>query len=198
MKNGMIAMALAMEELADGQTRIEDEHVFYARIESLDLLAKLASGYEDQEQYEMKSFGAVKSIEPIAAFRVRKTIVSAHVQFALTLKIKQAATGARSETTVDIPEDFFNQFKSVAYRGMSKRRYFLTVPGRPEQWEVDVFGMGEGKYANWVKVDFEFAEGQPRELPNIPDIFLDVVHGNSTSSEEQTFIRSLYEDVFMK
>ena len=198
MKNGMIAMALAMEEIADGQTHIEDEHVFYARIESMDLLAKLAEGFEDQEQYEMKSFGTAKSLEPIASFRVRKTLISAHVQFALTLKIKQPGTTARSETTVDVPEDFFNQFKSVAYRGMNKRRYFLSVPGRPEKWEIDVFGMGDGKYANWVKVDFEFAEGQPRELPPIPDIFQDVIHGNTENGDEQAFVRSLYEDVFMK
>jgi len=197
MKNiGIIALSdlektLALEEEQLGKTSIEDERCFYAKMEDAAILQK-AVGRERQEQWELKQFADDHSTR-VGRIRVRK-VGASNPEYFITSKIP--AERGEEETTDKISEDFFNAFKKMSSCGMIKTRYYFDVPGRPEKWEVDVFETNEGKICNYVKMDFEFAEGQPREVPGLPEGFSNPISAKTTDPQQKAFIQQLYDQVF--
>lgn len=185
-------LMLAQEEQANGVTQVENEIALYARMMDQDLL-KHASGQEEQEQWELKvrdSFG-----KQLGRIRVRK-IFGQIPQFIQTVKIKNE-DGHQDETSFEITEDVFNQIKKLCDVGMHKVRYYFDVEGRPEKWEVDTFTDADGKMSDFVKIDFEFAEGQSHELPKLPLGFINVIRGDTTIASEREIIQRLYNEVFL-
>ncbi len=181
----------AQEELASGQTQVEDEVTLYARMMDQSLL-KHASSSEEQEQWEVKikdTFGKV-----LGRIRVRKTYVTP-IQYVQTVKIKNSE-GSQDETSFEVTADVFEQFKKLSDTGMHKTRYFFDVEGRPEKWEVDTFKTADGSLSDHVKIDFEFAEGQPRTLPPLPLGFTNVIRGDTTVEGDRAVIQRLYDEVF--
>jgi CYTH domain-containing protein len=190
-----ILMATALEELANGDTVIEDELVFYARLESLGAL-KNALAVESHEQWEIKCYGNVKSIEPMGCIRVRKTTIGEQVEYVQTVKTKRP-DGAKNETGFAVTESVFDQFKLLATSGMIKKRYTIDIPGRQEKWEVDVFQLKDGRSANWVKIDLEWKQAPDRTIPELPQGFEDVILPSDRSEETREFINTLYKEVFL-
>lgn len=183
---------LALEEEQLGKTVVEDERCFYAKMESPDVL-RSAVGREQQEQWELKQFAEGRQ-ERVGRIRVRKVGIATPEYF-ITSKIPNPE-GAEEETTDKISEDFFNSIKKMSTRGMIKTRYLFDVPGRPEKWEVDVFQTNEGKLCNFVKMDFEFGDGQDKTVPPPPDGFINLISAKTNVPEQREFIKQLYDQVF--
>lgn len=185
---------ITFEERDDGKTGIEVERTFYARMENLEPLKK-ASHVEHQEQWQVKIPKTETSING-GRLRVRKTTEegSGETSYVMTMKIK--AENGEQETPTPVSKDFFEQFKSLSQEGMIKTRYDFAIPDREEIWEVDVFYLPNGKKANWVKIDFEF-KSDNKEIPPLPEGFVDAISGQSTDEEDQKFIRKLYDELFL-
>lgn len=187
---------LALEDDTSGNTQIEKELTFYARIESIAPLMAAAESIVSQDQFQvfMKASGDKKP----ARLRVRATKEhdKTEVEFTQTLKVPRAS-GGDDETTILISEDFFNEFKKMADSHMEKDRYVIMIPDRVEKWEVDVFYTEDGKPYNWVKVDFEF-KSDNSDVPQLPDYLEEVIDGRTTDPKERAFIDELYEKVFLK
>lgn len=188
----MKKMILALEEEATGKTVIEQELVYYARLESLDTL-KAASGSEEQEQWEIRIPKTEKNLSS-GRMRVRKTTKDGNTEYVITTKIKRE-DGHEMETSVPSTEDAFTQFKLLSDAGMKKTRYFFPVEGRKEQFEVDVFPLADGKTSNWVKIDFEIIDDST--VAPLPEGFLDAISSKSPEKEDKDFIWNLYEKVIL-
>ena len=191
-------MQLSLEEDSSGKTNIEDEKVFYARISSFDVLSK-ADDKEEQEQYLIHVPKSENNLTG-GRLRVRATTNSEGVtEYVQTIKIKTPTH--ENETSFLVTKDVFDQFVLMASSGMKKTRYFYNIPGRKEKWEVDVFKLQEGelkgKTANWCKIDFEFVDPENRDVPPLPEGFLDCIAGDTTDPEDKEFIGSLYEHIFL-
>lgn len=204
--NGMIAHVLALEEIADGTTKVEDEVVLYACVKDMSVLSK-AESFEDQEQWEIKIWPTSWPRLPNAykqhrgCVRVRKTVADGKTQYVQTIKSRKDDSNAKDETSFEVTEDVFDQIKQLSSSGMIKRRYIFPIEGRPEKFEVDVFPLPDGKLANWVKIDLEWAPKSAqflRVIPPLPEGFTDVINGNTKEPEEQEFIQKLYNEVFLK
>lgn len=203
---GMIANVLALEEIADGTTKIEDEVVLYACVKDMSVLSK-AESFEDQEQWEIKvmptSWPRIPDAHKrdLGCVRVRKTTADGKTQYVQTIKIRRKGSNAKDETSFEVTEDVFEQIKQLSSSGMIKRRYIFPIEGRPEKFEVDVFPLPDGKMANWVKIDLEWAPKSAqflRVVPPLPEGFSDVINGGTQDPEEQAFIQKLYSDVFLR
>ena len=188
-------ITLGLEEAATGETTIETEKVFYASIDSANVLLA-ADDVEHQEQYQV--FIPKTDLNKQAGrLRVRATTKKDGVPvYVLTFKTK-ASSGGDHETSQVISEDVFQQVKLIASNGMIKDRYFFNISDRSEKWEVDVFKMSDGKVANWCKIDYEFIGKIYRDIPPFPKGFSDVIPGDTTDPEEKAFISELYEKIFL-
>jgi hypothetical protein len=188
--------AVALEDDTTGKTVQEKEKCFYARVESILSFTEQAVSYEDQVQFMLR-LAPMKYDDyfKLPRLRVRSTLYQGEteIEYTQTLKIRNP-TGAEDETTSLISKDFFDQFKSVADGAMAKRRYVLEIEGREEVWQIDVGSDAAGKAYNWVKIDYEFKSD--KELPALPEYFLDVIDGATTDPEEKKFIKELYDTVF--
>jgi hypothetical protein len=156
-------------EKGDSVQKLETEIVIYSKIGEPARLQECKSK-EDHIQLET-------TFENGTRCRVRKvTKEDAKPQFIFTFKVptgKNEETGldANSEYSVDVDEDFFTGFMSVASRKLVKTRYnFLSenvtmtlkegdndkdivIPNI--EYEVDVYQKADGSTSEWCKIDVE-------------------------------------------
>jgi hypothetical protein len=197
---------LAFEEDAGGTTVGEKELVFYARLENLDAL-KTATGSEEQEQWQVKIYknghASSPGAQPDGRIRVRRTRYrDGQCNYVQTIKIPQKGSvmghTKMDETSFEVTEDVFNQFRRLATDGMRKTRYFFTVTderGQPTSLEVDVFPLTNGKTANWCKIDYEYSGGAAG-TPTFPPGFVDIIRGDTKDPHDRDFIMKLYSEIF--
>lgn len=188
-----MSLNISTEEEATGTTAVEKEKVFYARIESMEPLSNYAATSELQEQWQLRIPKTDNNLSE-GRIRVRATTTVSGIQYVQTIKIP--TTNGQDETSFEVTQSVFEQFKKLSNDGMIKRRYFIPIEGREEKWEVDVFNLPNGKTANWVKIDFEFKSETIVEPPRVPEFFIDVIPGSTQDPEEREFISTLYSDVF--
>jgi hypothetical protein len=147
----------------------EQEVEILARISNPDGMAQ-AFAIEKQIQAQIRT--------KLGAIRVRKTTTFAEsgeenddAKYVLTTKFKENVDGIKSntETDVDINEDIFKQFLSVAETYMNKTRYKfrvekleVTVGETVHQldtkdliFEVDTFVKADGSMSHYCKIDLE-------------------------------------------
>ena len=194
---------IALEDDTSGNTEIEKELVFYARIESIAPLMAAAESIESQNQFQLRihASGAADATKlPRLRVRATKQHDQTEIVYTQTLKVP-VGSGKKDgdrETTIIISEDFFNEFKLMADSHMTKDRYTIKIEGQPEKWEVDVFYNEEsGRAYNWVKCDYEF-KSKDANIPALPDYMTDIIAGTTTDPKERAFIDELYEKVFLK
>lgn len=171
---------------ADGKERIEDELVAFAELSDPSIL-KQAQASCEQEQWQ---FRIVRN-DACLIFRVRKALwdtAESPTQYILTIKSPLDANGKRSETELEITNDIFELFKSVAERGMIKTRYCFDVIGRPGKLEVDVF-----ENTKMVKIDYELSPGEERTFPDLPVEFTNVIYQSTSDAHEKAAIDAFYK-----
>jgi len=191
--------SLALEDDTSGNTQVEKELTFYARIESIAPLMAAAESIVSQEQFQVRIHkDGVTDTKKLPRLRVRATKEhdKTEVEYSLTLKVP-VGNGSDNETTTIISKDYFDSFKTIATSGMEKDRYTIAIPNMEEKWEVDVFYNAENKAFNWIKLDYEL-KSNDTTIPALPDYFTEVIDGRTTDPKERAFIDELYEKVFLK
>jgi CYTH domain-containing protein len=171
---------------ADGKEKIEDELVAFAELSDPSILKQAQSSCK-QEQWQ---FRIVRN-DSCLIFRVRKALwdtAESPTQYILTIKSPLDASGKRSETELEVTNDIFELFKSVAERGMIKTRYCFDVIGRPGKLEVDVF-----EDTKMVKIDYELSPGEDRTFPELPAEFTNVIYQSTSDSNERATIEAFYK-----
>ena len=190
--------SLALEDDTSGNTQVEKELTFYARIESIAPLMAAAESIVSQEQFQVRIHkDGVTDTKKLPRLRVRATKEhdKTEVEYSLTLKVP-VGNGSDNETTTIISKDYFDSFKTIATSGMEKDRYTIAIPNMEEKWEVDVFYTEDGKPYNYIKLDYEIKSNL--DIPAPPDYMFDIIDGRTTDPKERAFIDELYEKVFLK
>lgn len=141
---------ISLENLStDGTQQREIEHTFYAQIEDLDAIKKLAKRVEKHEQW----------LIPVEAKTQNKGKMRIRMidnqRALLATKITPTTGEGVIEVEQDITKDMFENIRKLAVEGYYKTRYTLAtnIPGL--FWEVDVFLGNGGMEHSWVKVDLE-------------------------------------------
>lgn len=185
------------EEAATGINNLEQEYVFYAKLDDQRYL-KDATSVEDQEQWEIR-IDKKEDTFSACRMRIRKTSYpnepARAVEYTYTVKTKNTK-GGEDEVTTPSSADTFEAFKRASARGMRKRRYVLPINGYKAVWEIDTYEK-DGKPQPWCKIDFELVKGDSEVVPNLPTGFSSILEGNDSKEETQTAIRKLYDDVFL-
>lgn len=178
---------LAATEALDGKTAVEREKVFYCQIADFAELEK-ADSWEKQEQWEIRPKETNAGV-----VRVRRTSAGE-----ISLATKVFDGDVRQETEIEISEDIFNGFRSIAPGGMIKTRYNFKIPNTEFKWEIDVYNNADGSPCEWCKVDLE-CDSLDMENPPFPITFTKVISGNraAITPEERSFIETLFSTKFI-
>lgn len=187
-------LSLALEDIADGKIRDEEELVYYCKITDFKQLEKAASK-EFQEQWEIK-VPRSDSNTGSGCVRVRCT-GEENKEYTLTAKVHTKQADKRLENTIESTEDMFNLFAVLASSGMRKMRYNFPVEGTKLVFEVDIYFKDDGSMAEYCKVDLELVE-KVSKIPELPLKFDSVLlQGVDNTDTEKAFIRGLYDTVFL-
>lgn len=189
---------LSIEDIADGKTHVEREHVFYGYLKDFTQLSKAASK-EKQEQWEIKLPKTENNIGS-GGVRVRRTEIDGNVEYTLTAKVRTEDEDAKLEATCQASEDLFNLFAMLAQSGMRKVRYnFPTknTAGDDIVFEVDVFILDSGEFSPWCKIDVEVPD-ENTQIPVFPLQFDKLIkQGSENTDSERSLIRGLYDEIFL-
>lgn len=189
-------------EMTDGKVSHEIEHMFYALVESPEVLLK-ATCVEIQEQWGLWTDKTDKNAGS-GSNRVRKTITKpitngefdndkSTTQYVMTTKLKRL-DGSSLEIPLESSEDGLKAFRMLAESGMIKHRYRFPIEGTELCWEVDMFiEPGESiystKYIGWAKIDLEIPS-MDYPIPDLPKGFSGRFNAaEENPSDEQLEIR---------
>lgn len=178
---------ISTEDVQPTQTVQEHELVFYGTIDSLEQL-KQAFKAERHAQYEKKLDNG--------RIRVRSIEDNSGKRFELTLKRKDPTKDGVLESTTEIDERFFNEFRLCCEEGMIKDRFLFKTETEGIFWEVDVFKDPEGNYYRWCKIDLEL-DGQQIDVKAFPISLSNVIVQHKATDEEKKAISVLYEKYFL-
>lgn len=168
MKFHRLFESLALEDETNVTTQQQETEItLYAKINNFEGL-KHAKSSEEQIQVEAR-LGEANHC------RVRKTIVGETTSYQFMFKVKNGShstqVDSRREYPVDVNEEFFNGFLSIADKVQDKVRYFfdsetITLSYKEQEenreitipdivYEVDVFKKPDGTFSNYCKIDIE-------------------------------------------
>jgi hypothetical protein len=196
-------MRMALEEASNGVANREIEKVYYVKFENTDFLKGI--GYEHQEQWSIK-LPKTEHNSASGDIRIRATYQAGQRglwEYVLTTKTIAKSGGGKIEVAIPTTKDNFEQFKTLAERGMRKDRYTIPIEGTSLKWEIDLFLLpdsqfGENKYWPWAKVDIE-CDSLSTVIPEFPYPNLQIITEpyGSRSTEEETLVTGLYSNEFV-
>lgn len=187
----------ALEELDDGKTRIEKEHVFYGRITDFDVL-KNATKVIPQEQWDVKvpktSYNLASGQIRVRKFQEGK---DGTPEYVFVIKSKLDA-GGRLENTLPASAEAFEIFRNLSDQGMIKHRYEFPNPNGGKPWEVDVFLKPDGSYYNYCKIDLE-VDDMNAPLPALPIPLDEVIkeEGPKLPAEQRAIVTKWFDQYFL-
>jgi hypothetical protein len=193
-------LKVALEERSDGAAVIEDEIVYYARVD----IKKLPTTplREHQEQWTIK-IGHTDDNAGRGDIRVRKTDYYdagdlGRSEFVLTTKVRLDGQKAH-EVPIPSTEDQFTHFKTLAESGMIKDRLTYKIDGTDMAWEVDLFVNPKGGFYPWVKIDLEKSEQFNGQVPDLPFETIEIIKGQNGKRlpAEEAKVRELYDTMFL-
>lgn len=150
---------IAMEAHLDAKPHIEREITAYIKLKDLYDVTSIADSQETHEQWQIP----MKSKKAKARIRLTDSVEYSH-----TIKEDNGRPFENIETEQKIQGTFFEVLRrSVAVNGYLKTRYNIKIEGGDRKWEVDVFKKINGEPSLWVKLDYEFGEGET-QMPEIP------------------------------
>lgn len=197
--NSLLGNSVALEEASAGQTEQEIEHTLHGKICDPSHLQQ-AHSWEDHEQWEL-DLPANPQTGAKGRMRVRKTTLpDGSVKYVQTTKIRANAEDrsvGEQETSIEVTEDVYNQFRDLASHGMLKRRYMFPIEGRDKPWEIDVFPKEDGSWHEDAKVDLE-VPSLDAPLPQLPITMSNLVTKpyGQRSPEEEAYVSDLYKTKF--
>ena len=157
---------IAMEAHLDAVPRIEREITAYVLLKDLYDVTSIADSQETHEQWQLLTNSKKGQM------RIRLTD---GVEYSLTTKENTGKEMETLETEARIEGSFFEVLKrSYAKNGYLKTRYNIKIEGTDRKWEVDVFKQHNGEPSLWVKLDYEFGEGETK-LPEIPFDYEEII-----------------------
>lgn len=189
-------MNVAMEdEQTDGKTRIEREHVWYARIADFEEL-KRATEMIKQDQWQIRCPKTSMNLAK-GNLRVRKNVYHDNrVEYVLTLKIFKSGDD-RLESNLEATEDSFEVFRMLSEHGMIKHRYIFPVEGTETKFEIDVFLKPDGTYHNICKIDYE-VDDMHATIPQFPISLHDVIkEDQNVDTATRATITGYYDQYFI-
>ena len=197
MSGGKFLRKLGVEEHSDGKAFKEPELVFYCCINDFTVLEEAKATMESHEQWELKVHPSEKRFAE-GRIRIRKTTKDEQVDFVQTTKTK--LQGIDISVPIPISEDGFRQFQYICESGMIKDRYVFPIASTGLNWEVDMYPIrnskGKTKYNEWCRIELEnYKPGSP--IPPLPFSVIKVIPGTTTNTDEQAFIRDLFDKVFL-
>lgn len=165
MKIGSI-FATAMEAHLDGVPHIENEITAYAKLKDLYDVTSIASRSETHEQWQI----------PLASKKAKARIrLTDGVEYSHTIKEKTNHEGVSIESEERISKSFFEVMKrSLGENGYLKTRHVIEIDNSDRIWEIDVFKKYSGEPSLWIKLDYEFGDGETK-LPEIPFDYDDII-----------------------
>lgn len=180
--------ALAMEGILDGKPRIEREITCYVKLKDLYDVTSIAKDSETHEQWRLKMDSKK------ASMRIRLTD---DVEYSLTVKEKTNNVFETIETEQKIERSFFEVLRRVlAFDGYLKTRYNIPIEGTDRKWEVDVFKTYAGTPSLWIKLDYEFNEGESK-MPEIPFDYVEIIIPDIEEGRDKEVDR-LWKEEWMK
>ena len=186
---------LSLEEITDGQQRVEKELCFVARIVDFSHLQK-ADIVEKQD--ELALFLTPEGSDQMARMRIRRSTIEGQVTDVLTFKVRNKDEPYAKESSVDAPEGLYDVFALLpGVKQTVKTRYsFHTGLPTGELWEIDVFPNKEGNLSSWCKIDYEFKGSDKVPLPPFPQGLTDIVSAKTNNKEEREHVDNLFKNVF--
>lgn len=176
--------ALVMEGHLDGAPHLEREMTAYVKLRDLYDITSIAERSETHEQWQ------ILTDSKKAKARIRLTD---GVEYSHTIKEKTKQDGASIESEEKISKSFFEVMRrSLAKNGYLKTRYVIEIINSDRVWEVDVFKKHNGEPSLWVKLDYEFGEGET-ELPEIPFDYDEIIIADAEEGREDE-ISKLWEE----
>lgn len=157
---------IAMEAHLDAIPHIEKEVTAYVLLKDLYDVTSIADSSETHEQWQL----TVDS--KTASARIRLTD---GVEYSHTVKEKTDRPFESIETEQEIEKTFFEVMRrNFGKNGYLKTRHNINIEGTDRKWEVDVFKKENGEPSLWVKLDYEFGEGETK-MPEIPFDYADII-----------------------
>jgi len=194
------------DHAASGQIGQEIEYLFFFKLSDLSQLLK-APKIVEQEQYELilpKAEGSTQQ----GFLRVRSERLKGanDTIYTLTLKVAEDGVRGRKEAPQEISQDFYELYKGLCAKGMTKTRFYFPIEGGEGKgpdgsdlvWEVDVFADPTTEGAcPWVKVDLEVS-APLEEIPAFPLSYTKKITNqwDQRTEAEQAFIKSLWDQVY--
>ena len=162
--NSMFAMA--MEAHLDGVPHIENELTAYVKLKDLYDVTSIASHTETHEQWQI----------PMESKKAKARIrLTDGVEYSHTIKENTKHDGVSVESEGEITKSFFEVMRrSLAKNGYLKTRHVIEIENSDRVWEIDVFKKYNGEPSLWVKLDYEFGDGETK-LPEIPFDYDDII-----------------------
>ena len=180
--------ALAMEGMLDGKPHIEREITCYVKLKDLYDVTSIAKDSETHEQWRLKMDSKK------ASMRIRLTD---DVEYSLTAKEKTNNVFETIETEQKIERSFFEVLRRVfAFDGYLKTRYNIPIEDTDRKWEVDVFKTYAGTPSLWIKLDYEFSEGESK-MPEIPFDYTEIIIPDIEEGRDKEVDR-LWKEEWMK
>ncbi len=180
--------ALVMEGIVDGRPHIEREITCYVKLRDLYDVTSIAKEQETHEQWRIMTSSKKGSI------RIRLTD---DVEYTLTTKEKTKIQFETIETEQKIEKQFFEVLKrAYAFDGYLKIRYNIPIEGSNRKWEVDVFKTYSGTPSLWIKLDYEFNNGES-QMPEIPFDYEELIIPEIEEGRDEEVDR-LWKEEWMK
>lgn len=157
---------IAMEAHLDAVPHIEREVTAYVLLKDLYDITSIADSSETHEQWQI----------PLDSDKAKARIrLTDGVEYSFTIKEKNGRPFESIETEDEIKAGMFDVMKrSCAINGYLKTRYNIKIENTDRKWEVDVFKKYNGEPSLWIKLDYEFDEGETK-LPEIPFPYEDII-----------------------
>lgn len=179
---------IAMEAHLDAVPHIEREVTAYVLLKDLYDVTSIADSSETHEQWQV----AIESKDARARMRLTDG-----VEYSLTIKEKTNRPFESVETEQEIKKGFFEVLKrTCASNGYLKTRYNIKIENSNRKWEIDVFKKYNGEPSLWIKLDYEFGEGEIK-MPEIPFDYSDIILPDIEEGREQE-IDDLWNDEWAK
>lgn len=198
---------IALEEVADGKSNKEIEHVFYGRITDFSVLERATGDIEEHEQWELK-IPKTNENATRGGIRIRRTYIvggRGTDQYVLTTKTYPDGSDTALELPVPTTRENFLQFQALSSRGMIKHRYPFKVEGTDLVFEVDMFlkpgsKMLDKDYFEWCKIDLEVTD-RSAKIPPLPFELADMIPPKALgphTQQQSDQIKQLYETMFIR
>jgi hypothetical protein len=157
----------------------EVEHVFYGKVADANQLIELAKQPFCtkilQEQFQVKLDLGKMSDKMSKTVRVRR--VNGEKTVLISKTWVEGQDGMHESKPIEVGDEIFEFFRSLAGEGINKMRYVIQPEGWPRKLEFDLFLDEKGQPTGYGKFDYE-VKTEDEKPPMLPITLTDLKHFN--------------------